>query len=375
MAELPTNKSDYFRPLTGVRAIAAFMVFFHHFNPFPEKYFGIRVFDFVQEFHIGVSLFFVLSGFLIAYRYSEMSYFSFRNYMVNRIARIYPMYFILTSLTFILFGILQSQYSLQDLYRYLCNISFLKGFFEEFKFTGIAQGWSLTVEETFYILAPLIFLLLKRSKIYLLGIPVVLMSFGIGLVLIFSRINFHGFFISNEFMFNYTFFGRCFEFFIGISLAIIFKHKLFKTRFRYFTYAGIGGIILSIFLITLFKGNFDTGIRHPMGKVVNSFILPVFGVSMFYYGLLTENTLISRILGSGLFVLLGKSSYIFYLIHLGVFSLLLHKITNNYILIFLALNIISILLFKFIEEPLNLYLRKKWIRKPLPAEGIPLNHK
>src|SRR5690606_4679237 len=97
------------------------------------------------------------------------------------------------------------------------------------------------------------------------------------------------------------------------------------TRFKYFTYTGIFAIILSIFLISLLKEDYDYGIRHPLGKIINTLFLPLVGIASFYYGLITENTIVSKILSNNPFVLLGKSSYIFYLIHMGVISALLDE--------------------------------------------------
>ena len=90
-----------FPALTGVRAVAAFMVYMHHFNPFKTEIVGKNIHYFFDGFHIGVTLFFVLSGFLIAHRYFDDVDFEFKSYLQKRIARIYPMYFILTSATFI----------------------------------------------------------------------------------------------------------------------------------------------------------------------------------------------------------------------------------------------------------------------------------
>ncbi len=45
---------------------------------------------------------------------------------------------------------------------FFLNITFLRGFIESEKFSLVAQGWSLTVEETFYLIAPMIFFLLKK---------------------------------------------------------------------------------------------------------------------------------------------------------------------------------------------------------------------
>lgn len=354
----PQTTSKYFDSLTGIRAVAAYMVFFHHFNPLPKS--NILHY-FVNELHIGVTVFFVLSGFLIAYRYMDIDDFSFKNYMVNRIARIYPIYFILTTITFIVQAI-QYEFKFTQLLVYGLNISMLKGFFDQFKFTGVGQGWTLTVEETFYLLAPLFFILLRRNKNYLLFIPLFFISMGIGLVLIFSKFNLFGFFSSFEFMFTYTFFGRCLEFFIGIALALFYKKQVFK-KFGYFTYLGILIILLSVLLLTVVRGNFDFGIRHPLGTLINNLILPLFGIFTLFYGLLKEDTFISRILSNKVFVLLGKSSYIFYLIHMGIFADLLQTFLPysnmyNFLGNFVIINIVSIIIYKYVEDPLNIYIRK-----------------
>jgi peptidoglycan/LPS O-acetylase OafA/YrhL len=134
---MTNNNTDvkYFNTLTGVRAIAAFMVYLHHFNPIPKEY---RIHYIIKEMHIGVTLFFVLSGFLIAYRYLDLYNFNFRNYIINRVARIYPMYFLLTTITFLF--ILYNNFDIKQLMVYGLNISMLKGFFTNFAFTGIPQG-------------------------------------------------------------------------------------------------------------------------------------------------------------------------------------------------------------------------------------------
>jgi peptidoglycan/LPS O-acetylase OafA/YrhL len=348
---------QYFKPLTGIRAIAAFMVFLHHFNPFKETLF----YNYTKEFYVGVTMFFVLSGFLIAYRYSDLKEFSFKKYMINRFARIYPMYFFLTGIAFIAFAYRYGAYTLADFGIFLMNITFFKGFFNDIKFTLLSQSWSLTVEETFYLIAPLTFLLINKKRIYLVLLPIFFILLGILLVSIFSKLDFYDFFGNYNFMFNFTFFGRSIEFFIGILLAYLLKDKInftFKINFKYFTYLGLLGIIISIYLLSLLKGDFDSGIGSTYGKIINTFLLPTIGISLFYYGLIKEKTLISRLLGSSFLVLLGKSSYIFYLIHIGVGNVLA-KFTNQFFAI-IILWLISINLFKYLEEPFNNYIRNKF---------------
>ncbi len=159
---------NYIPPLTGIRAIAAFMVFFHHAN---QSDFAYPLFRILNEFHTGVTVFFVLSGFLIGLRYYDTCEISgkwFRKYLKNRIARIYPMYFIITISTFA-FAYYINDYSVYNGFPYsfvliLLNVFFLRGFFDDLKFTGLAQGWTLTVEECFYFLAPLFLYASKKIK-------------------------------------------------------------------------------------------------------------------------------------------------------------------------------------------------------------------
>ena len=92
------HSNSYFPGLTTLRAIAALMVYLHHVNPFPAKYhiLGLPVWGIINEFHIGVTFFFVLSGFLIANRYFDTRV-SFKKYIWNRFTRIYPVYFLISN--------------------------------------------------------------------------------------------------------------------------------------------------------------------------------------------------------------------------------------------------------------------------------------
>ena len=350
-------KTEYFPALTGVRAGAAYMVFLQHFNPFRQDQ-NSWAYLFCNELYVGVTFFFVLSGFLIAYRYMLLERKEIKTYFVNRIARIYPIFIILTTLTFAFDFIYTIPIDSENLRIYLLNITFIKGFFDGLKFSGIAQGWSLTVEEMFYFIAPLIFFMLRRSIANLILVPTLSIGIGLLLVTIFQQRTKYGFFDNYNFMFNYTFFGRSIEFCAGIALAIIYRQKMLVIDKRFLTYSGLFIICVSILTLSIIKDDYNLGFQHPLGKVINSIVLPVFGITMFYLGLLREDTIISYILKSKLMLILGKSSYVFYLIHLGIFSSLIYNYTHNYFLIFIILNIFSILIYKHFEQPLNKMIRK-----------------
>jgi peptidoglycan/LPS O-acetylase OafA/YrhL len=326
---------SYIPALTGVRALAAYLVFVSHFY----YIFGDNVPQFAQkffrEFHIGVTIFFVLSGFLIAFRYYDNFSLTkdwFKQYLKNRVARIYPMYFLLTTCAFVAYIFTKDSIVTggqhNPLMVFLMNITFVRGFFDDFKFSGIAQGWSLTVEECFYFSAPLMFFAAKKwGKSYLQ--PIVITGFGCILVLIFRNINWFGFFGNFTFMMLNTFLGRCFEFFAGIMLALFVKRKGFERTNRItFTYIGFFLIFFCVWImsvIPVLPGD-KFGQQNPLGIITNNYLLAI-SITLFFYGLLTEGSALKKVLSNPFVELLGKSSYIFYLIHLGfMYTLLSHSI-------------------------------------------------
>jgi peptidoglycan/LPS O-acetylase OafA/YrhL len=356
-----SQKKEYFPALTGIRAISAYMVYVHHFHPFPEETIGKFLYKFTKEFHVGVVIFFVLSGFLITYRYYNKPKFCLRTYLINRVARIYPAYFMLTMVSFFI----NPNVCIGSYRVLLLNIVFLKGFFHNYLFTGIAQAWSLTVEESYYFTAPIIMFLVRKSRWALLIIPFILLGIGFGLVYFLSPYGYYGLFDTNIFMLLYTFFGRSFEFMIGTALALVFLTDTSPIKGIKFTLIG-SFMVLSVIALMVYLGalsEWGFGVFHPVGIWVNNIALPLFGIAILFYGLLKESTLLSRFLSTETMVFLGKSSYVFYLVHYGVFSHITLKFTHNMLLHFIIINVFSMLIFKFFEEPVNLFLRKKLIRQ------------
>jgi peptidoglycan/LPS O-acetylase OafA/YrhL len=359
--------NNYFPELTGVRAIAASMVFVHHFNPASEKTFGKVFVGMSNQLAIGVTLFFVLSGFLIANRYLELKDFDFRRYFLFRVARIYPMYFLLTTATVVVLFYPNFNLGIYEKIVYFLNISFLRGFSDDLKFTIVGQGWSLTVEETFYLLAPLLFLVIRKKWQFIFVFPFIFYFIGREITSWFVIHPFWGFFKSQQFTNLYTFFGRSFEFFIGIGLAILLKKHPEKIATKspkgIFTYTGLAMMVVSLYLLYI---TYDNSVQANADKVyfalTNNILTPVISIVPFYYGLLTEDTKVASLLRSKTFVLLGKASYVFYLIHMGIFRHILPGFSNIWVKTisdFIILQLISIALFSFIEEPINNYIRKK----------------
>jgi peptidoglycan/LPS O-acetylase OafA/YrhL len=359
-------RKETFPALTGIRAIAAFMIFFHHLrlNLGPGFLVGLQL-----SLYWGVTLFFVLSGFLMAYRYYETSELSGKwlfNYFVNRFARIYPVYFLVLTAVVFLSGNFDTIFLVQN-YTLTQNLFFI------FKShgTAIAPSWSLTVEECFYLLAPLIFLLCKKYNLY---IPFIIIFLLLGLVLVSYKDDSSigdGVFR----VFSGSFLGHCVEFFAGIYLALYLLKKNEKTvghsKSMKWTTVGLAGIVMLAVLLE-YVVNKEDKVKYPVIVVVNNFLLPL-PIAAFYYGLITEKSWCKRILSSGLMRVLGRSSYAFYLLHLPVIDYLGTPFIRPYfdgggynlyvIIIFFFTILLSVIVFVFIEDPLNMLIRRRLRRQ------------
>ncbi|UOQ51374.1 acyltransferase family protein [Hymenobacter cellulosivorans] len=210
----------YFPALTGFRAVAALAVFLFHFPPvagtgelLPDALHAL-----FREGHVGVSLFFTLSGFLISRRYYHQSFSGaeLRTYLYRRWARIYPVFFLVTTATFIL----DKLYQKEDAVRlFLVNLTLVKGLLTNYAFSGVPQSWSLTTEECFYLLAPALFWLGRRASRR--WWPAVVL----GLLLIGILLYAPGFLTGQQtfedahFVLIVTIFGRSAEFLLGAAFA------------------------------------------------------------------------------------------------------------------------------------------------------------
>jgi peptidoglycan/LPS O-acetylase OafA/YrhL len=350
-----------FPALTGIRMVAATMVFISHYDTFVFPIFPRFIHDYFEQFHTGVTIFFVLSGFLIFHRYAEKlstARISLREYFVNRFARIYPMYFIVTVLAFLSGS--GHDGSNDGGGMIFLNLSFLRGFFDDYKFTGVSSGWSLTVEEMFYLVFPLI--IFAGRKIKFIFQALIFLGIGLFLWVCFRNLSFHGFFSSLQFLFEFTFFGRCVEFYAGMALAMYINRRRPPLQPEKRCYRTIGGVVAILFCISLMMLNHRCTGSHGrfifFETLVNNFVLP-FGIALFFYGLIMEGSLIRRILESGPMVLLGKSSYVFYLIHVGfLFPLLYGWLGQKLQWVYIAMQLISILTYLVIEKPFNRLIRR-----------------
>ncbi len=360
------NEKQFIPALTGIRAVAVYLIFFKHLNFFsPITQPDLHLF--VNQFYTFLTFFFVLSGFLIYYKYNDISSLNktkLYNYFINRVSRVFPILIILISMTFFL-GYYHGLYSGKEAVKlYLLNISLLKGFSSTYFLTGIGPSWSMSVEELFYILSPLIFLFTKRIS-SLIKFVIFFYLLAIAITYIFSLLPVGGFFSSYNFTFNYTFFGRVFEFASGIFLAMLVKGKvnlpISKTPGKIILYTGILIVCASVTALFFLAKNYK--LMHAtdiwQGIVINNIIMPV-GIVFIFHSLIYQKSLLQKFLSGKLMVALGNSTYSFYLLHTTFVLTYIYKfISNNVFVALVIMIIISFMFHKIVEQPLAIFLRKK----------------
>jgi hypothetical protein len=316
--------------------------------------------------HIGVTFFFVLSGFLIHHRYAdkfESGTYAFSTYILARIARIMPLYLFITILTFIITPFFKDVIAEKWVVLSLLNITLLKGLFSATKFSGIAQAWSLSVEFCFYAMAPFLFIRFKNQWIKYLGLSLLFLVLVFGFSRFLEILPFGNDIGNIRFYLGYTFPGRSFEFFAGCFLSArldAWSHK--PSSFPFYTLLGSAGILVGIFSLSLLRQGADYGVQHPLGILINNFGLPIFMI-FFFRGLVLEASWLRSFFSSTPMELLGKSSFAFYLVHIGIFE----KLSNHFIpglwWTFISMNVLAVVLFYFLEEPAQIAL-KKWFYRP-----------
>ncbi|RYZ26099.1 MAG: acyltransferase, partial [Chitinophagaceae bacterium] len=305
--------------LTGIRALAVYFIFFKHHNTFTEE--GSAANLFVNQFYSFLSFFFVLSGFLICHRYYAVGTLEKKtiwNYFINRITRVFPILLILITATFALQYINKVDSDAHIIKSWFYNITLLKGFSSEYLLTGIGPSWSMSVEELFYLLSPLLFFLIKKPA----GIfKFTLSMYALGLVItfLFMQIDFDGFFSGYHFTFYSTFFGRAFEFACGIYLALVMRGKFsdnLLSKIPAPQLTGISIIMLTLIIQFFIAKNYAVvnAVETWPGALLNNLFLPV-GITIFFYGLVHRESMIRKMLATKLFVALGNSTYSFYLLH------------------------------------------------------------
>src|SRR2546421_6972502 len=147
--------------LTGIRFYAALLVYLSHVRLIPGMSSFTGITDFINAGDIGVSFFFVLSGFILAYNYVDVfhdgvSAADYRRFIWDRLTKIYPVH-VLVIIVVLPISILSPHlpFDWRALPVHLGLLQCLwpsstPEFYEQLN----VPSWSISCEWFFYLLAP-----------------------------------------------------------------------------------------------------------------------------------------------------------------------------------------------------------------------------
>jgi peptidoglycan/LPS O-acetylase OafA/YrhL len=141
-----TNRLQY---LDALRGIAALMMVFFHFVLPPTTNFGENgrtfitiISDYMDLGRIGVVVFFAISGFIIPTSLNHRSLHPVRKFLISRLFRLYPLYWVSIILCIAVAGTRHSAYTI------VANFTMIQGFLMAPEINGAA--WTLAIELIFY---------------------------------------------------------------------------------------------------------------------------------------------------------------------------------------------------------------------------------
>ena len=346
-----------YRPeIDGLRAIAILPVIFYHA--------GLQIFS---GGYVGVDIFFVISGYLISsiiLSEIETGKFSIINFYQRRARRILPALFcvILISTPFAWFILLPADLELfgNSAFSALTFWSNYIFYFEidyfetSSKLKPLLHTWSLSIEEQFYIIYPilLIFFFKFGKKTFIIFLIISAIT-SLTLAQWAGNLKFTYPYFEKEFLFfnqsSLTNFflpiGRIWELIIGILIAFYIKKNGQPNRFNeILTLFGLMLIFYSVFTFTP-ETNYPS--FHTLLPTIGTGLLILF---------MNSKTFIHKIFSQKLLVFIGLISYSAYLYHFPIFTFIEY---SNYLENSLLLKIILILITFFIS-----FVSWKYIEKP-----------
>lgn len=380
----PAENRIYF--LDGLRAIAILWlicfhcIFFVGYFISPQnfrEFVGNREILWFFTGHLGVDVFFVLSGFLIGSlllrEVKKTGTIRLKRFYFRRAFRILPAYF--TVLGFLAIFV---RHNLENVWA---NFFYVNNFLPITK-QYMIWTWSLAIEEQFYLIIPLVLLLVFRLKKYrfLILFSLFALSFVIQYFLVVQHnleppMKFYPHFEFNNFdkFFN-TFYDKTYARYGGLLLGVLAAYlNLFtptidflkrKPLFSHTLLVVSLGLLLAFHFYPLIDTSIKKNFRFILSSYVNIYALAVTYVLLFCLAADKTRSILSRFLSNYLWYPLAQLSYSAFLLHPIVIFLFYQRIIHVdhipsskllfgwtficIILIFLAASI----LYSIIEKPM-----------------------
>ena len=302
----------------------------------------------IQSGFLGVDVFFVVSGFLMAILYKPGET---KKFFERRAKRLLPAYFATVILTLIaaIFIVLPSEQEAvltQSIYSvfFANNFGFWlqNSYFSKSDFKPLLHLWSLGVEIQFYLVVPLLVFFFRKSKFFL---PIVLVGSLLSCIFILGLAPQTSFFMMPL---------RVWEFLIGFVVAYYLTNNG-NVKFSNYSYLGLLGLLVICAVPFLhIDGNSTNRLNAHPG--VHALIACIATALVLSFGLpkLLQDSKIGLFLSK-----IGDYSYSIYLVHFPIIVLYLYKPftgTNLHpenlsdkIILFILIVVASILMNKLIE--------------------------
>lgn len=334
------ERIKYRNDINILRAISVISVLFYHAD-----------LNFFRGGWLGVDIFFVISGYLISnIILSEIQdgNFSLKKFYLRRLKRIFPaLYFMLLFTIPVAYILLNPKSLLEYMNNLKYSLPFLSNVYlssldfyvaEPNKYSPLLHTWSLSIEEQFYLIFPVLIILFYKLK--LLSYKVLIFNFlfllGINLIDVSS--------ISKFYLFHF----RSWEFFLGFLIMLYSQ----KNKIIFSKYNEIFALLTIFVSLILFN---DGYIDDLLPKVIC-----LFGVSILLLNH-NDNLILSKISNVKFVSLVGAMSYSIYLYHQPIYAFVriyLRRsfqeigVSQHFYIIFLIFTI-SFISYKFIERPFN----------------------
>lgn len=332
--------------LTGLRGLAAWWVVFYHFreamgagggHPWLDTLFG--------HGYLAVDLFFILSGFVIAYNYAHffthLNWSDVRSFYAKRIARIYPLHifllvlFLLNPIALHLFSASGELGSRYDPAYFLQSVFLVQnwGFAQELAWN--IPAWSISTELAAYLMFPLVVFVLKR-----LSVPLLLLGYASFLAALYLIFHSNGLESLGHEIARLGLYRCALQFFMGVVLGLMWV-KYFEARGA----ISRGALLVAVALIST---------QWMSGWLSNLLFIPLTFTCTILY-LLNERSLGSITLSHPVLVYLGEISYSTYLVHYFVKDWVKFLSAEFDLLQFfvygLAVLVASMVLYRYVEVP------------------------
>ena len=346
---------NYRREIDGLRAIAVLAVILFHA--------GFKIFG---GGFSGVDIFFVISGYLITtiiLGELEQGKFSILNFYERRARRILPALFFVMLVCIPIAWILLLPNDMKSFSKSLIAVSLFasnilfrheSGYFDTAnELKPLLHTWSLAVEEQYYIIFPILLILLWRA-----GRKRVLLVLGTIFFTSFALAQWGS--IAKPSSAYFLLIARAWELLAGAFAAFfLFKKSFAKFKYKVSEVAGWIGVMLILYAIFVHNKNTPYPGFNALVPTLGTVLIILFA---------TEKTNVGKIIGNKVFVTFGLMSYSAYLWHQPLFAFARQRSLREpsqfaFIALCILIVFLSYLTWRYIETPFRLkgYLNRKKI--------------